>query len=147
MPVSSWSTTPADNDDADATSGIALAENQAPSQINDSIRAIMAVIKGDLANNLGGAGYQKLPNGLILQWWQASNPLTDYFTTFPIAFPNAVRGVLTSIITPFPANQFFAASWDGATTSGVNIRTRFVSNGGGVGVAGSLTVQCFAVGH
>jgi hypothetical protein len=47
MPISNWSLVAADNDDADSASGINLAEGQLANTVNDSIRAMMAVIKGD----------------------------------------------------------------------------------------------------
>lgn len=58
MPISNWSTTAADNDDADAISGINWAENQLANTVNDSARAMMAVIKGDWV----AAGLDTLPN-------------------------------------------------------------------------------------
>lgn len=41
----------------------------------------------------GGSGYQKLPNGLIMQWGltTSSSGSGDVATSFPIAFPTAVR--------------------------------------------------------
>lgn len=45
MPISNWSVTAADNDDSDASSGINFSEGQAPGQLNDSARAMMAEIK------------------------------------------------------------------------------------------------------
>lgn len=44
------------------------------------------------AASLNQSGYQKLPNGLILQWGKLINisySQTNYTVTFPIAFPNA----------------------------------------------------------
>lgn len=54
-----WSTTPADNDDADT--GMTWAENQAPSTVNDSARQLMARVaewRKDLAGSIttGGTG-------------------------------------------------------------------------------------------
>ncbi|EIM25761.1 gp53-like domain-containing protein [Microvirga lotononidis] len=97
MPVTSWSTTASANATADSASGIIFSEGQAPSSLNDSMRALMAVIKGDFANSLAGTGYQKLPNGLILQWGTTvgtTNANGNFVITFPIAFPTAVRTVI-----------------------------------------------------
>lgn len=50
----------------------------------------------DFANNLAASGYQKLPNGLILQWCVTAtqqNVETTTTATFPIQFPNAVLDV------------------------------------------------------
>ena len=53
MPITSWSSTPADNDDADSASGISWPEGMSPAQVNNSSRAMMAVIKTDWdASNL-----------------------------------------------------------------------------------------------
>lgn len=52
MPIQDWSTTAADNDDADAT--INWAEGQDPSTVNNSARAMMKAI-ADWRNIIGGA--------------------------------------------------------------------------------------------
>jgi hypothetical protein len=48
---------------------------------------------GVFTNGVGSAassGYQKLPNGIIIQWGQLSVTTSGTFTcTFPIAFPTA----------------------------------------------------------
>lgn len=45
MPIKSWSTTDADNDDADLASGLDYRENWNPAQVNNSMRALMTQIK------------------------------------------------------------------------------------------------------
>jgi microcystin-dependent protein len=45
MPISNWSTTAADNGNADQASGILWPEGMAAKQVNDSARAMMAEIK------------------------------------------------------------------------------------------------------
>lgn len=50
----------------------------------------------DFANNLSAAGYQRLPNGMIMQWCTTAsqqNVETTASATFPIQFPNAVLDV------------------------------------------------------
>ena len=46
-----------------------------------------AVNLGQFPNSIGSSGYQKLPNGLILQWGYLA--ATNGTFNFPIAFPNA----------------------------------------------------------
>ena len=46
-----------------------------------------AVNLGQFPNSIGSSGYQKLPNGLILQWGYIA--ATNGTFNFPIAFPNA----------------------------------------------------------
>ena len=46
-----------------------------------------AVNLGQFPNSIGSSGYQKLPNGLILQWGYIAS--TNGTFNFPIAFPNA----------------------------------------------------------
>lgn len=52
---------------------------------------------------LAASGYQKLPGGIIEQWFTANNTnnLGTGFsrTSFPIAFPNACRGISITTIT------------------------------------------------
>lgn len=45
MPIKSWSTTDADNDDADLASGLDFRENWSPAQVNNSMRALMTQLK------------------------------------------------------------------------------------------------------
>lgn len=54
MPLKSWSTTDADNDDADAASNINWPEGQPPSGVNNSARAMMTVTKKWWDDTKGG---------------------------------------------------------------------------------------------
>lgn len=42
---------------------------------------------GTAAGSVSGTGYQKLANGIILQWYATTSTTGTY--NFPIAFPNA----------------------------------------------------------
>ena len=61
----------------------------------------LAVSKADLsdfASLRAGNGYQKLPNGLILQWGSVSIGVDSAVNiTFPIAFPNAVLNAQSTV--------------------------------------------------
>lgn len=64
----------------------------------------------DFGNSKGTSGYQKLPNGLIIQWGVGALTKTANITNnFPIAFPNAClvvanahRTTSTSTYRPMP---------------------------------------------
>ncbi|MFP1739794.1 gp53-like domain-containing protein [Lonsdalea quercina] len=47
--------------------------------------------------SLAGAGWQKLPSGLIIQWGIVSGTSGKISGTYPIAFPNAVLQVVASL--------------------------------------------------
>ena len=49
----------------------------------------------DTAHSFAANGYQKLSNGLIIQWGQTTSGTSN--ATFPIAFPNACLQATTSI--------------------------------------------------
>lgn len=73
MGVYDWSTTPANNDDADSGSGINWAEDQAPSTVNDSARSLMAEIakwvkdtNGALVTTGSSSAYAVTTNQTIL---------------------------------------------------------------------------------
>ena len=52
----------------------------------------------DFTQSLGSSGYQKLPNGLILQWGTYTSATDDNQTiSFPIAFTTACYVAITSI--------------------------------------------------
>ncbi|WP_175947647.1 gp53-like domain-containing protein [Burkholderia pyrrocinia] len=51
--------------------------------------AALRLSLGDFASSLSLSGYQKLPNGLIIQWGEMVTPGSSGTLTFPIAFPNS----------------------------------------------------------
>jgi hypothetical protein len=56
------------------------------------------LLLSDFTGTNQGSGYQKLPGGLILQWFGAGVPVQTVTTfNFPIAFPNAVLSVVGAI--------------------------------------------------
>jgi hypothetical protein len=73
------------------SSPLALA-TQAAASVNQAVNL------GQFASSLSAtSGYQKLPSGLIIQWGPCSFNNTGVGTTFPIAFPNAVRSIVLEI--------------------------------------------------
>jgi hypothetical protein len=72
-------------------------------QIRSHLQALLDQIKtyinnytGQSTNNLTGNGYQKFPDGLIIQWGGLSVS-TGIGVTFPIAFPNACLKVFSQV--------------------------------------------------
>lgn len=79
---------------------------------------------------LGASGYQRLPSGLIIQWFKATITGGDVALTHPVAFPNACNAVFVSP-TDSPADaNLYAARTDTLTVTGFNARGRGISTGG-----------------
>lgn len=148
MPITLWSTTASDNDDADIASGIDWRENQLPGTVNNSARGMMAVIKGDFANSLlTAAGYQKFPNGLILQWGQSINgSLADYSISYPVAFPVATLSACATPLGTVAADAIYSVAIASANTTTISFRTRSAANGGSVGSAPGMLILWMAIG-
>ena len=114
----------------------------------DAVRAITpAGLFSTLAKSHGASGYQKLPNGLIIQWGSYSNITTplgvsSYYQapdqSFPIAFPNACLQMCGSSILNFCIAQVFAASASQYTP-------RFSQSGGAGAI--NVDVHWIAVGY
>jgi hypothetical protein len=87
----------------------------------------------DFANLKSKAGYQKLPNGLILQWGEVTESIsgTDY-KFFPIAFPNAAYAVIVQL----NSNTLGGYASNYGTTVGVVDETKFLLSVGGSFSAG-----------
>jgi hypothetical protein len=119
----------------------------APAQLNDSARAMMAVIKGDFAKSHAANGYQKFPDGLIFQWG-VLGLFADTAITFPIAFPNACRGVVaTMAANPTSARLISVTIGAAPTLTGSSLFPRYVDNGGVVGLLSGFQGYWMAVGY
>jgi microcystin-dependent protein len=68
--------------------------------------------------SLSGNGYQKFPNGLIMQWGTTYINATTGSVTFPIVFPSACTSVMTNKQTTSDARR---TSTSAATTAGFSI--------------------------
>lgn len=77
-------------------------------------------------NSKAANGYQKLPGGLILQWFTTASLASNTLTTvnFPIAFPNAC---FNAVATPVSTSSAFAVSAAAPTTTGVSLITSGVA--------------------
>lgn len=78
----------------------------------------------DFANSKTENGYQKLPNGLIIQWGigHAGRVGTDYANRFPISFPTACQTVQAIHI---GTNDSVNTIINGITTTGFNARSNY----------------------
>jgi hypothetical protein len=70
-------------------SWVLLEQTGGSSQVAPAAQSNQAVNLGQFVNSFGGAGYAKLPGGLIMQWGGASFSTAGAANTFPVAFPNA----------------------------------------------------------
>lgn len=141
MPVALWSTTASNNATADSASGINWAEGQAPSSVNDSARAMMAVIARDFAS---GATYSRLPNNKLIARGTSALASSDYTITFPTAFSGAPVVVVVADASP-GASSVYNVTVDGRTATGFNVRTRTISSGS-VTATNSIPINWFAYG-
>lgn len=91
--------------------------------------------------NLVSSGYQKLPNGLIIQWGgTVSSPSgSSSATTFPITFPNACLQVVTSLASSANLNSSYTAGTSFSTSQ------LFIFHWNSIGLAG--TYRFLAVGY
>ncbi len=82
----------------------------------------------DFPNNLSGNGYQKLPNGLIIQWGLVGSNAPF---NFPIVFPNSVLGMAASPIGGQPQGLAVSAVTTTGSTiqAGGNYTSRFIAIG------------------
>jgi len=102
---------------------VRLATTAAVAALSDASQAVTPAALGSVfPRYLAGNGYQKLPGGLIIQWWGAdfTNANGDAWVTFPIAFPTAVFHVsghaliYTGSYDPLDVNII---AWDSGTTN------------------------------
>jgi len=101
---------------------------------------------GQFPNSLAGSGYQKLPNGLIIQWQIVSLPSSTSSTgstsfTYPIAFPNGFLSGQATQTAAVPALIFLGIS--SPTTSGANLSW----NAGSGSLSGGTTCYVMVIGY
>lgn len=94
-------------------------------------QALVAAFAG-ANSNLSGNGFQKLANGLVVQWGQDSSPGAGLKTTvFPVTFPNQVFRVVLGAWNNTPGLSEYSA-WLTETTSGLTASSfKWASNGVG----------------
>jgi len=96
---------------------------------------------GDFGSSLGGAGYQKLPGGLIIQWGYVTTNSSGVATfTHPIAFPNNNFRVFVTYQSGILTANFVNGGGGTLTAS-----TACVSNVSNAAVSGAV-VNFFVIG-
>lgn len=98
-----------------------------------------AVNLGQFGSSVGVSGYQKLPNGLIVQWGAATSSgttLPNLSWTFPLAWPNQLAaisalpggsGSIATLLAQTPSLAKVAASLDITNSSGAGLSAVAVS--------------------
>ena len=95
-----------------------------------------------LTGTHGSSGYQKFPNGLIIQWGQGSTSSSGTISqTLPIAFPNGWAGGFACVNQVGP--YFGVVNVLGSTT--IEITGYISSSGAAIGVGCEFT--WFAIGY
>lgn len=69
-------------------------------------------------------GYQQLASGVIIQWGSVTVPgSSSASVTFPIAFPNVVRSIQTTV----GGTASAGSSWNASSTTGFTVYQNFTS--------------------
>jgi hypothetical protein len=116
---------------------------------NDTSIATTAFVAAAIAGGFAGsqAGYQKFPDGVIMQWGASANGTTpDYTISFPVTFPTAVQAAVCNHNYPIPGNTAYIVSCDVASTSALNLRKRTVVSGGIVAPSDGINISWIAIG-
>ncbi|WP_442902919.1 gp53-like domain-containing protein [Gilliamella sp. Occ4-3] len=108
------------------------------------------IVLSDFDVLFNGSGYQKLPNGIIIQWGaSATNSAGIIDVRFPISFPNKF---LSAILTEANANAWIAGSAYSygysrklSTNSTLRVISRCISNNGLSGSPGDFSF--IAIGY
>ena len=117
-------------------------------QINPATQSKQAVNLGQFPSSLVANGYQKLPNGLIIQWGASETSNGGVPVTFPIAFPNAAFNVVATI---FGANG--SGIWGALEIGAAPTKTGFNAFSAAFGTSssgtnnGSFAFYWFAIGN
>lgn len=100
----------------------------------------------DISWNAAQSGYYKFPNGLMIQWGYDTSGNSNIFIGFPVAFPNAVFYVGSTMASDQGSGVAYATHNYVPNNSGFNMRKRAVINGGIVQPDGSVT-RWLAIGY
>lgn len=85
---------------------------------------------GVFGNSLSGAGYQKLPSGLIIQWGSTGTVTSgsSAATNFPISFPTSVAQVVLTAQSSANSSTPIAGGWQALSNSQFTARNLSASN-------------------
>lgn len=123
--------------------------NKAISDITD------ATTMSDFGNVKKETGFQRLPNGLILQWGKINSPVrresSDPTTIakFPIPFPNTCIQVQATHNTPstYSHNGIYETDFGVYSFNNTQVRFEHYVTGDHKGDRASFTIYWFAIGH
>lgn len=100
-----------------------------------------AVNLGQFASSIAAPGYQKLPNGLIIQWGSVTTASGTAAATFPLAFPTGFLSATLGLVSALPVTGVLGYNSPSAT--GMTINTSNSQNGAAI----VATVNYLAIGH
>lgn len=86
-----------------------------------------SVSTSEFVRNTGSIGYEKFPDGTIIQWGSVVSTNTFKTVTFPIAFPNACRQVICGALTSSSVGSGSVVSF---TSSSAVVAAMNLNNGG-----------------
>lgn len=103
-----------------------------------SVAQLQTMLGFDLSIGSGASGYQIFPGGMIMQWGAVTAAITTGSTiTLPIAFPTAVRAILTTAV----STTALSITHSSPTTS------NFLINGwNAAGASAAVTGRFIAIG-
>lgn len=130
--------------------------NQAIQKAETAIEELGSVTNlSDFSNIKNSTGYQKLPNGLILQWGSVNSPTRHgpndptTIVKFPIPFPSAVFQVQLSHNTPsaYSSNAIYETGVGVHSYNNTQVRIEHYDIGDKNGGVADYIVYWFAIGH
>jgi hypothetical protein len=127
------------------TIGATTASTGKFTEVLSNVSGSLPVLKdstGSLLQSLAASGYQKLPNGLILQWGYssiASGTSGGTTVTFPVTFPTAFVGINTQVSDTLTGGNVATLLISSVSTSSVKLGTTYTG--------GSLNVYWSVLGY
>jgi hypothetical protein len=98
--------------------------------------------------SLAQSGWQRLPSGLIAQWGFATTSGPSVVVTFPMAFPNGVFTMTTSVINNDTNVDATYDTWaTNVTSSSFRMNARYVYQGGAVVSSSNISGGYIAIGR
>ena len=126
------------NADEAVSKGQLLTEMKAVDGAGSGLDAdLLRGLPADFTANLSGNGYQKLPNGLIIQWGMMVSGSDGMSISFPITFPNAI---FTFVATSKNSSHNYPVQILGLSTSAYSIDSQ-------VGGSPKQDTYWIAIGH
>lgn len=115
--------------------------------LDDANGAAMYATMG-AGQSLAQSGWQRLPSGLIIQWGFATTSGPSVVVTFPMAFPNGVFTMITSVINNDTNVDATYDTWaTNVTSSSFRMNARYVYQGGAVVSSSNISGGYIAIGR